>query len=153
MEIQSIKYSDAAQTSLSVTLLDGTQLFVPWPCNTWHGEFIQKWILLGNAIGAAFTPTELVSKAKAAKIEELRAERLVRIQAVLPGVTSDDTLELMSEMWLSIAPAARQATATWQNAINIYTAGKQAGIAVNALTTVAEIELYNVATNPSWPVI
>ena len=152
MEIQSIKYGDEAQTSLNVTLTDGGSMFVPWPSQTWHGEVIIKWLALGNTIADAFTTEEKVANIKSEKIGELRALRLKKIQFVLPGVDNDNTLELMAEMWKSIAGAAQSPTTEWQLAIDIFTAGKQAGVAVNALTTVGAIEAYDINATPNWPV-
>jgi hypothetical protein len=151
MQIQSIKYGNEDQSSLNVTLTDGSQMFVPWPSQTWHGETIQKWLLLGNIIADAFTTEEKVINAKSTKIYELRVLRLAKIQAVLPGVTNDDTLELISELWKSIAGAAQAPTTEWQSAIDIFTAGKQAGVALNALATLVEVVAYDINTDPSWP--
>lgn len=84
---------------------------------------------------------------KDARILAIKTEGLTRIQVVLPGVKDFDTLELMRELWLSVAPAARAPTATLTSAINIYTAGRNGVNAVKAATTKAQVDAVVVA----WP--
>lgn len=86
------------------------------------------------------------------KVDELKAEGLSRIQVIFPAVNNFDELDLIREQWLSIAPAARQATADFQRMIDIVQAGRSARQAIIALNTIAEIESYDVVNAPSWPV-
>lgn len=85
---------------------------------------------------------------KAERIEALKADGLARIQAVFPAIKSFDELALIRELYLSIAPAARQPTTNWQRMINIYTAGQAAAASINAASTKAQVD----AVTPSWPV-
>ena len=85
------------------------------------------------------------------KIKEIKEEGLRRIQLLIPGVKDIDTLELVEEIWLSIAPTARQATANFQAAIDIRVAAKAAIITVNGITTLIEMSAYDPTTDPGWP--
>lgn len=89
----------------------------------------------------------ILPNAKAVKIAEIKAEGLSRLQVYLPGVKDWDTFHLIKELWLSITPAARQPTAAFQSAIDIYQAGLDAIADINALATSAEIAAYNT----TWP--
>lgn len=84
---------------------------------------------------------------KAARIVNIKAAGLVRIQAVYPAIRGFDDLQLMSDIIQSIAPAARQLTADMTKAAGIWNAGKNAIAAVNASSTAAEVA----AVSPAWP--
>jgi hypothetical protein len=90
---------------------------------------------------------DILPEWKETRIAGIKAEGLSRIQAVLPGITSFDTLELIREVWLSIAPAARAPTSPFNSVINIYSAGRTAILSIKAATTVAQVD----AVTPSWP--
>jgi len=85
------------------------------------------------------------------KIIDLKAEGLQRVQVVFPAIENFDDLDLVREQWLSIAPAARQATTDFQTMIDIVQAGRAAAAAINALTVGAEIKNYDVVNTPAWP--
>lgn len=84
---------------------------------------------------------------KATRVALIKAEGLVRINTTFPAITSLDEVSFYAELWLSIAPAARAATAPFQKIINIYSAAKTAIVSVNAATTKAQIDAVVVA----WP--
>ena len=84
---------------------------------------------------------------KAGKIAAIKNDGLARIQAVFPAIGDFDELSLVREMYLSVAPAARSPTSSWQRMIDIYTAGRAAVTAVSAATTKAQVD----AVVPSWP--
>lgn len=88
---------------------------------------------------------------KTIKIAELKAEGLSRINVVFPAITTWDDLELVRGQWLSVAPAARQATVEFQSMIDIYQAGRTEVSAISALNTVVEVEAYDVVNTPAWP--
>lgn len=98
-------------------------------------------------IAARHTAAELLQQAKQARRESIKSDALSRIQATLPGINSFDTLDLVRNLYLSIAPAARSATADLQAAINVYTAAATAIASVNAATTPAEVA----AVVVTWP--
>jgi len=89
---------------------------------------------------------------KPPKLKLLKAEGLRRIQLVMPAITDYDALDLVREQWLSILPAARDATPNFQLLIDVVTAGKAAASDVNAMTDVATIDAYDVTAAPGWPV-
>lgn len=92
-----------------------------------------------------------LSNVKQAKVLEVKKEGLKRIALIFPAVRSVEELDLISEFWLSIAPAARQPTANFTQVINIRAAAKAAIIAVNALLTLQEVINYDPVTDPTWP--
>lgn len=85
------------------------------------------------------------------KIAEIKAEGLRRIQVYLPGIKGFDELQLIKEFWLSIAPAAKQATPEFQAAIDVYQAGADAIIVLTGYALLAEIEAYDSVNSPAWP--
>ena len=88
---------------------------------------------------------------KEEKVVELKVEGLLRINVIFPAIETWDKLELAREQWLSIIPAARDATVNWQSMIDIYQAGRDANAIINAYATILEVESYNVQTDPFWP--
>lgn len=86
------------------------------------------------------------------KVDEIKIATLARINIQLAGIKSFDDIEVLKELWLSIAPAARDPTTKWQWVIDVWQAGKDAVITVNALTTTIDVVAYDVETTPSWPV-
>ena len=98
--------------------------------------------------GSTFTaPVETLAEAQERRTAAIKAEGLARIQAVMPAVSDIDTLELVRELILSIAPAARQLTADMTTISNIYAAARTALIAIRNATTVAQVD----AVTVSWP--
>lgn len=145
MSIQTVKSQGTGY------LVNGS-LSVPSSPGNRHYQRVQEWIAGGNTPEPEFTPTELLASAKSAKLQELKAEGLSRIQAAIPGIAGWDHLGLVREQWLSIAPAARSATTDFQLVIDVYQAGKAAVGDIGVLTTVTAIDSYNVVADPSWPV-
>lgn len=92
-------------------------------------------------------------------IESVRKERkrqvvlegIARISGVLPGMNDWNSIELIKELWASIAPAARQPTAPMQSVINIYQTGQTAISALDGITTWNELASYDPVTDPGWP--
>ncbi len=81
---------------------------------------------------------------------EIKAEGLSRINGIFPALDSLDEVQFQAELWLSIAPAARQATADFQKAIDIYSAAKDAIAVVNGMN-LATVQVYDAVTSPAWP--
>lgn len=97
-------------------------------------------------------PPLTLEQKKFAKVIDLKTEGLIRMQAELSGISDFDTVELLREMWLSITPASRSATVTFQKIIDIYQAGKAEVSVINGYATEAEVDAYDVVTTPAWPV-
>lgn len=55
MDIQKIEATETPAT-IKVTLTDGAELWVPQPCETWHREFIDKWLADGGVIEPYVAP-------------------------------------------------------------------------------------------------
>lgn len=104
-----------------------------------------------TSIPATVLPEPTLAELKAKKIESLEAKFLSRVQAQNPSLSSMEQVGWAKEQWLSIAPSARQATAKLQNAIDNYTAAKDALEAINGFTQEADVIAYNVTTGPAWP--
>jgi hypothetical protein len=69
----------------------------------------------------------------------------------MPAINNFDTLELVREMWLSVAPAARSATTDFQMIIDIYQEARAGVVFLNSASD-GEVASYDVVTSPSWPV-
>jgi hypothetical protein len=107
--------------------------------------------LLDEVEHSDYLATNALADSKSEKVKELKAEGLARIAVVMPAITDWDTLDLVREQFLSVAPAARRATATFQSIIDIFQAGKNAATAINGFATTTEVEAYDVVNSPSWP--
>ena len=116
-----------------------------------HWRQYLEWVALGNTADPEFTTQEIYDKALADKIQELKNEGLSRIQAVMPAINNFDTLELVREMWLSTAPAARNATPTFQSIIDIYQAARNGVITLKSAAP-EEVAAYDVLVDTAWPV-
>ena len=104
------------------------------------------------AVQAIVDAYNVLPELKLDKIKDLKAEGLTRIQLTFPAVSDFDELDLIREQYLSVAPAARQATTDFQRMIDIVQAGKSARTEINALTLEAEAIAYDVVNTPNWPV-
>ena len=124
---------------------------IPDSTDNRHWNMYLAWVALGNTADPEFTAQELADTARATKIQELKDEGLSRIQVEMPAIINFDTLELVREMWLSTAPAARAATVTFQSIIDIYQAARDGVIVLNGATD-GEVTTYDILIDPSWPV-
>lgn len=107
--------------------------------------------LAGGVLTITFAVADLpTGQMRANKRQAVKDEGLTRVQAELPGITDFDVLELIREFWLSIAPAARNPTATFQKVIDIYQAARDAITVINGLTGAA-LKAYDPVTGPAWP--
>lgn len=84
---------------------------------------------------------------KAAKIDTIKSEGLLKIKAIFPAIQTFDDLALLRELYLSILQAARSPTTNWQKMIDIYQAGQTAVAAVNNASSKNAVD----AVTPSWP--
>ena len=88
---------------------------------------------------------------RAEKVITTSAEALRRIQTTLPGLVSISEVELIRELWLSIALAARLPTANFSSATNIYNYARDKIAWIKDIATDAEVDVYDPTTDPSWP--
>jgi hypothetical protein len=103
------------------------------------------------AIQTIIDTYDQLAAVKVDKIIELKAEGLARIQTIYPAINDWDDLDLVRDQYLSVAPAARQATAEFQAMIDIFQAGKDAATVIAALATIANVEAYDAVNTPVWP--
>lgn len=73
-----------------------------------------------------FTQAELDAQAEALRRKEIKDAGLALINEAFPALKNIDEIKFQAEFWLSIAPAARQATIDFQRVIDIYTTAKAA---------------------------
>ena len=114
-----------------------------------HWRQYLEWVALGNTADPEFTAQEITDQSRAIKIQSLKDEGLSRIQAVMPEINNFNTLELVREMWLSTAPAARKATVKFNAVIDIYQVARSAVIFLNSAND-EEVMAYNVISDPGW---
>ena len=77
---------------------------------------------------------------KADAISGIKATALAKMQTIFPALADIDTVNLVAELWQSIASAARSPTANMTKVINVYTAAKGGIANVNAAATKADID-------------
>lgn len=88
-------------------------------------QAVQEWIAEGNTPEPEFTQAELDAQAEVQRRKEIKDAGLALINVIFPALKDIDEIKFQAEFWLSIAPAARQATDDFQYAIDIYTIVKQ----------------------------
>lgn len=135
---------------LPVGVLDTStgQRLIPQSGSLW--EAYLAWRLAGNdpdPYVPPATPAETLDEAKARRRWQIKRDGLERIQTRLPAIDAFDTLALVRELYLSIAPAARQPTVDWQWLIDTYQAGQAALNSVGSAATIAQVN----AVTPNWP--
>lgn len=86
------------------------------------------------------------------KIAELKEYAVFLIQTVIPGVKDVDTVDMIAELWMSIATVAKQPTSKFQYAIDVRQAAKAAITVLNGMTDELAIRNYDVVSTPGWPV-
>jgi hypothetical protein len=90
---------------------------------------------------------EILAAAKEDRIEAIRAEALTRMGEDFAALSDPDMVLVLRELWLSIAPAARQPTAKMTKVFDVYQAATSAVATVRAALTVAAVAAVVVA----WP--
>ena len=87
--------------------------------------------------------------AKESKIAQVKAEVVRRI----PGAISFEQIQLLKDIILSTADAGELSSLepAAQNMRDVWTAGKNSVAAINAMTTVVEIEAVDAVNDPLWP--
>jgi hypothetical protein len=81
--VDTVTYQNANNNAVNV---EPEGWSAPWPCNTWHGAVIQKWIDAGNTIAPYVKPLPEVKAEKAVEME-----RAYGLQASQPVVTAHGT--------------------------------------------------------------
>lgn len=100
------------------------------------------------AINAFISAYDTLPDVKADRVAAIKADGLVRINALFPAITSIDEIEFYAEFWQSIKATSKQATVNFQKIIDIYSAGKAAITSVNEAANTAAVAAVVVA----WPV-
>lgn len=92
-------------------------------------------------------PAETLAQAKARKVAQIQAEGVALARGRFPAITNFDLLQLVQQLMLSVAPAARAPTTdmTWLS--QVWTAGSNARASVKSATTIAQVD----AVAPAWP--
>lgn len=113
-------------------------------------EEYRLWLHAGNAplpMVSQPVATPTLAELKRRRANLITTEALDRIQAVLPEVSNMATAQLVRELWLSIAPAARQPTAKMGQVIAIYAAWHAALAEIKACASPECVA----AVVPVWP--
>lgn len=79
----------------------------------------------------------ITSNKEKQRVNEIKEEAVIQMNIELPAINSIDEIELIREQWLSIAPAARNATVKFQKIIDIYIVAKAA--IIDGVTQVGSI--------------
>jgi hypothetical protein len=100
-----------------------------------------------------YIPPPTFAEIKNEKISELGRQTVARCNAIIgDGIVSFGHLRLIRAQYLSIDISARNPTPEFQDMIDVFQAGEAAADIITALTTQAEVEAYNVVTDPAWPI-
>lgn len=86
MNILTIKYANVTDTAIVITLEDGSSMSAPYPCKTWHNNFIDKFLEEGNEIETYMTSEELTEAEDLVRIQEIEAEAKEQELLLIPGV-------------------------------------------------------------------
>jgi hypothetical protein len=127
-----------------------SQRIIPQSGEPWRDY--QAWLAAGNIPDPYIPPTpapETLAHAKRRRAIEIKHEGLSRMQTRFGALRDFETVQLLREVILSVAPAARQLTADFTWLQDTFQAGKTALAAVEAATTVAQVD----AVTPSWPAL
>lgn len=88
-------------------------------------------------------------KAKELKLIELEAEMVLRAGAILPWIDSADKVQILKQIYNSGGMPTPTANIT--SVLNIYIKYTNAKAVIEGYATVAEVEAYDVVTDPTWP--
>lgn len=133
---------------VGVIKTDTQQRIVPASGDLWR-EY-QAWLRAGNVPDPYVPPpppAETLAQAKQRRSHEIASDGLARMQTRLAALRTFDSVQLLREVILSVAPAARALTTKMQFCADTYVAGDTALAAVQAATTIAEVD----AVQPAWP--
>jgi hypothetical protein len=101
------------------------------------------------AVQAIINSYDALPDQKAVAIVGVKATALAKMQTIFPALADIDTVNLVAELWLSVAPAARSPTANMTKVINVYTAAKNGIANVNAATDKPGVDAAVAAI--AWP--
>lgn len=114
----------------------------------WLVERNRVWISSDDvAVQAIIDSFDFLPDYKDEKAEAIKAEALIRINALFPAITSVDQVALFAELWSSLRATAKQTTANLQRVIDIYTVARAGVIAVRAAANKAAVD----AVVVTWP--
>ena len=133
---------------IGVLRTDTLQVVVPQSGDLWHAY--REWCQAGNTpdpYEEPAPPAETLPQAKARRLGEVLAEGMALIKGRIEGIHTFGDLQLLRQIFLSIAPAARQPTTDMQWLIDMWQEGETVKAAIQSATTVAEVD----AVTPSWP--
>lgn len=129
---------------------DASQRIVPQSGDLWRAY--QDWLAAGNVPDPYVPPTlaqETLAEAKVRRAVEIKREGAERMATRFPALDNFETIQLVREVILSVAPAARQLTPDFTWVSDTYLAGKTALASVQSATTIAQVN----AVTPAWPAL
>lgn len=110
----------------------------------------RAWLKAGGTpepMPAPPAPAPTLGELKQRRIHAITAEAIAHIQTVMPEIGNLATASLIRELWLSIAPAARQPTPDMLTVIATFSELRTTIIQVRNCTTPACIN----SVTPTWP--
>ena len=135
---------------VGVVKTDTGQRIVPQSGDLW--TTYRAWVKAGNVpdpYEEPPPPVPTLDQYKAARVQTIKQTGVGRLRTRFPTVADFDVVQLMREVVLCIAPAARAMTADFQWAADTYDAGKAAIVQVNAAPTKAAVD----AVVVNWPAL
>ena len=106
--------------------------------------------VIDSAVQSLIDSFDYVAALKKNKRQALKDEWLRRVQIRFADIESRSQIKLLLAMWTSCRAAAT-IHADWQYILDMETAFDNARAAINGLTTVAQVQAYDVITQPAWP--
>jgi hypothetical protein len=125
-----------------------SQRIVPQSGEPWYAY--QAWLEAGNVPDPYVPPEpipESLDDAKKRKTLSIKRDGAARMATRFPALDNFDTIQLVREVILCVAPAARQLTDDFTWVSNTYQAGKDALALVDAASTIDAVD----AVSPAWP--
>ncbi len=141
---QSPQLSDGKTYTYHPVGIGGPQLLGNTDDHERQSESDENWVKTNSALA-------LLDREKSKRVDEIKAEALTRIQAVIPELNTFDEIQFYREFWLSIAPAARNPTVNFQQVIDIYGAGRDAIGQVLGSMDFTYVATYSAINDPVWP--
>jgi len=135
---------------VGVLKTDTGQRLIPQSGALW--DAYRAWIKAGGVPDPyvpPVVPAETLAQAKRRKLHQIRDAGLARMQTRFPALQTFDAVQLLREVFLSVAVAARAPTADMAWLGQTYDAGRTAADQVLAATTIPQVD----AVVPAWPAL
>ena len=109
-----------------------------------------------NAFILAYDGLPAVKKEKRLALRDEYRNHLILIYPDAEEMTPshfDVVVDMCFDIFRSVIGSSRSPNVDWQNVLDTRTARRNIRTEINDLTTIAEVQSYDVVNNPLWPVI